>query len=162
MWDLKLIGKTDFVLTIFNKFWNRKKYDKTVNAEVRRNVAIVLFFTFWTQFTYCFILKFVQTIFMFLSPVILDYLIFFMSSPTDPDWKGYFYSFLLFFISLLESIIESQYEFYLGVLSMKVRTCLMSIIYKKSLVLSNDGKKDFNTGEIINLMGVFLSFFLTN
>ena len=155
MWNLKLIYKTDFVLKVFDKLWSKKKYDKITNAEVRRNVAIVLFSTFWTQFTYCFILKLLQTILMFLSPVVLDYLISFMASPSDPDWKGYFFSFLLFSISFLESIIANQYEFNLGVLSMKVRTCLISTVYKKSLVLSNDGRKDFNTGEIINLMAVF-------
>ena len=47
-----------------------------------------------------------------------------------------------------------QYEFYLGVLQMKVKTCLMSTVYKKALVLSNDGRKDFSTGQIVNMMSV--------
>ena len=37
---------------------------------------------------------------------------------------------------------------------MKVKTCLMSTVYKKALVLSNDGRKDFSTGQIINMMSV--------
>ena len=47
-----------------------------------------------------------------------------------------------------------QYEFNLGVLQMKVKTCLMSTVYKKALVLSNDGRRDFSTGQIINMMSV--------
>lgn len=154
MWNLKMIYKTDYILNIFNRFWSKKKYDKELNTEVRRNIAIVLFITYWKMFCYTFFLKLVQTVLMFLSPVVLDYLITFMATPTDPNWKGYFLSFLLFMISFFDSIFNNQYEFYLGVLMMKVRTCLMSTVYKKSLVLSNDGRKDFSTGQIINLMAV--------
>ena len=75
-------------------------------------------------------------------------------SSDDPNWIGYFYSFLLFLISFLESTFESQYEFYLGVLQMKVKTCLISTVYKKALVLSTDGRKEFSTGQIVNLMSV--------
>jgi hypothetical protein len=37
---------------------------------------------------------------------------------------------------------------------MRIRTCLVSAVYRKSLVLSNYSKKDTTTGEIVNLMAV--------
>jgi ATP-binding cassette subfamily C (CFTR/MRP) protein 1 len=37
---------------------------------------------------------------------------------------------------------------------MRIRTCLVSAVYRKSLVLSNYSKKDTTTGEIGNLMAV--------
>ena len=37
---------------------------------------------------------------------------------------------------------------------MKVKTCFMSTVYKKALFLSADGRKDFSTGQIINMMSV--------
>lgn len=156
LWNLNFSYKTDNVIEIFNRYWDVKKIDKQTKKEVRRNVALVVFLSFWPLFTYTFILKLLQTVFMFLSPVVLDYLITFMASD-DPAWIGYFYSFLLFAISFVESIISSQYEFYLTVLIMKTRTCLMSTVYKKALILSNDGRSQFNTGQIVNIMGVDVS-----
>lgn len=37
---------------------------------------------------------------------------------------------------------------------MRIRTCLVSAVYRKSLVMSNYAKKDTTTGEIVNLMAV--------
>ncbi len=37
---------------------------------------------------------------------------------------------------------------------MRIRTCLVSAVYRKSLVLSNYAKKGTTTGEIVNLMAV--------
>ena len=54
----------------------------------------------------------------------------------------------------MESVFENQHEYYLNILRMKVKICLMSIVYKKAIVLSNDGRKEFSTGEIVNMMSV--------
>ena len=156
VWGLRRIYSTDFVLIAFEKYWNKRKYDAELKAYVRRNVALIIFVTFWPHFLLLFVLKLAQTVLMFCSPIVLDYLITFISS-NEPDWKVYFYSFLLFFISFMDTLVGNQYEFYLGTLMMKTKTCLMSVVYKKALVLSNDGRKQFNTGEIINLMAVDVS-----
>ena len=37
---------------------------------------------------------------------------------------------------------------------MRIRTCLISAVYRKSLVLSSCAKKDSTAGEIVNLMAV--------
>ena len=154
VWNLKSIYKTDYVLAQFNERWEKRPKDAdTRKARLKRNIAFVIFLFQWPLFAYCFLLKLIQTLLMFSSPVVLDWLIYFMSSD-DPNWLGYFYSFLLFLISFFESMFESQYEFHLGVLQMKVKTCLMSTVYKKALVLSNDGRKEFATGQIVNMMSV--------
>ena len=109
MWSLKYIYTTDYLLAQFNKRWEKrpKVGDK---SQYKRNVAFVIFLVFWPLFTYCFVLKLIQTVLMFLSPIVLDWLIYFMSSD-DPDWKGYFYSFLLFLISFTESILANQVSY---------------------------------------------------
>ena len=40
------------------------------------------------------------------------------------------------------------------VVGMRLRTAVMSIVYKKSLVLSNQARHDSTTGEIVNLMAI--------
>jgi ABC-type multidrug transport system fused ATPase/permease subunit len=37
---------------------------------------------------------------------------------------------------------------------MRIRSCLISVIYRKVLKLSPNGRKDFTTGEIVNIMSV--------
>lgn len=152
MWDLKSSHTTDHLLSQFNQFW-KKRTKNEGEVKSNRNVGWMIIRFLWPLFAYCFVMKLVQTVLMLSSPIVLDWLITFMSSD-DPNWKGYFYAFLLFTISLSESMIEGQYLFGIGLLQMKVKTCFMSIVYKKALVLSNDGRKDFSTGQIINLMGV--------
>ena len=111
MWNLKFIYTTDYLLSQFNQRWERRpKDDGTDRAQFKRNVAWVTFLVFWPLFTYCFVLKLVQTVLMFSSPIVLDWLITFMSS-NDPNWKGYFYSFLLFLISFSESLLANQVSY---------------------------------------------------
>ena len=154
MWSLTSYS-TDQILSQFNESWDmRPKDDGTRTVRIKRNVAFVIFRIFWPLLAFCFVLKIVQTILMFSSPIVLDWLITFMSSSNDPDWKGYLYSFLLFLISFMESVFDNQHEYYLHVLQMDVKTCLMSTVYKKALVLSNDGRRQFSTGQIVNMMSV--------
>lgn len=153
MWALKPTYSTDYMLSQFNEYWEKRLKGEGTKKQSNRSVVWAIFFFLWPLFFYCFVMKLVQTVLMFSSPVVLDWLITFMSS-NDPDWKGYFYAFLLFFISFSESMFDAQYMFSLGVLQMRFRTCLLSIVYKKALVLSNDGRKEFSTGQIVNMMGV--------
>ena len=111
MWSLSPIYTTDYVLTQFNKHWDKRpKDDGSRIARFRRNVAFVTFRVLWPLFGFCFILKIAQTILMFTSPIVLDWLIYFMSSD-DPDWKGYVYSFLLVFISFMETLFDNQVSY---------------------------------------------------
>ena len=152
MWTLDRIYTTDYVLTRFHEHWDRKP---TNGDQLKRDLTLVTFLTFWPFFVWIIVLKLIQIVLMFLSPTVLDWLIYFLSSD-DPNWQGYFYALLLFLISLLDSLLANQYEYCLGVLQMKVKTCLTSIVYKKALVLSNDGRREsgFSTGQIINMMSV--------
>lgn len=156
VWTLNSIYTTDYILAQFNKRWEKRPKDEPGRlVQLRRNVAFIIFLVLWPHFSLVFVLKTIQTCFMFLSPIVLDWLIFFMAS-NDPNWIGYLYASMLFLISFLESMFESQYEFNLGVLQMKVKTCLMSTVYKKALVLSTDGRKEFSTGQISRSFDFFV------
>ena len=152
LWSLNRIYTSDYVLGQFEKHWNRKPTNK---GQLRRNVALVILLSFWPFFVWLVLLKIITIVLMFLSPTVLDWLISFLSTD-DANWKGYLYAGLLFLISLLDSLFSNHYEYIFGVLQMRVKTCLTSIVFKKALVLSNDGRKEcgFSTGQIINMMSV--------
>ena len=48
----------------------------------------------------------------------------------------------------------SRYFYIMYLISVWVKTALISAIYRKSLNVSSSGKKDTTTGEVVNLMSV--------
>ncbi len=51
-------------------------------------------------------------------------------------------------------MITVQYSHRMYLSAMRVRTALISAIYRKALLLSNAAKRESSTGEIVNLMSV--------
>ncbi|CAG2101474.1 unnamed protein product, partial [Medioppia subpectinata] len=81
-------------------------------------------------------------------------LIAFTTDPLEPDWHGYMYACLLIFTNIFQSLINGYQSQRMAVLGMRIRTCLISAVYRKSLVLSNHSKTATTSGEIVNLMAV--------
>ena len=86
---------------------------------------------------------------------------------TEPVWHGIFIAICMFTISFIQSLMINIYFEKNMIIGMRIRTALISAIYKKSLVLSNSSKKESKTGEIVNLMSgkhlsikYFLKFFI--
>ncbi|CAG2178859.1 unnamed protein product, partial [Oppiella nova] len=86
--------------------------------------------------------------------MIMKLLIGFTTDPDEPNWHGYMYAVLLIFTNIFQSLINGYQAQRMSVLGMRIRTCLVSAVYRKSLVLSNHSKKDTTSGEIVNLMAV--------
>lgn len=72
----------------------------------------------------------------------------------EQGWKGYVYAVLLFISVTFKSFVISQYSQQVRSLGMGICTALISAIYKKSLKLSSNARKDAAIGEIVNLMSV--------
>lgn len=69
-------------------------------------------------------------------------------------WKGFFYTGLLLVISIVQLVIFSQYFHRMILVGIRIRTVLISAIYRKALQLSNDERKESDVGKIVNLMSV--------
>ena len=78
------------------------------------------------------------------------------------NWKGYFYGGVLFGITVFQSLLSGQYYELLFRVGLKVRSVLISTIYRKSLRLANEAKKDTTTGEIVNLMSIDVQRFMVS
>jgi ATP-binding cassette subfamily C (CFTR/MRP) protein 1 len=85
-----------------------------------------------------------------------------LKDPYAFAWKGIFYASLLLASSLLYNICNGQYNNKMYLVSMKVRTCLNSTIYRKSLRLSNTSRKESTVGQIVNLMQVDVSMIMVS
>uniref|UniRef100_A0A182M895 ABC-type glutathione-S-conjugate transporter n=1 Tax=Anopheles culicifacies TaxID=139723 RepID=A0A182M895_9DIPT len=72
----------------------------------------------------------------------------------EPLWKGFLLTFGLFGASLLLGLFNGQYLYYTFLAGFRIRTGLISAIYRKALRISSAAKKDTTVGEIVNLMAV--------
>ncbi|XP_054167557.1 multidrug resistance-associated protein 1-like [Oppia nitens] len=84
------------------------------------------------------------------SNLIINYI----EDPNEPQWHGYVYTILLVTVNVLVAIVLANYNEHIGSIGLRMRSCLISAIYRKSLVLSNGAKRQTPNGEIINLMAI--------
>ena len=68
--------------------------------------------------------------------LMIEYVEDYAKGDTDTTWKGFFYGALLFIVMSLQSVILSQYFERMFIVGMNVRTALISVIYRKSLIMS--------------------------
>uniref|UniRef100_A0A672T458 ABC-type glutathione-S-conjugate transporter n=1 Tax=Sinocyclocheilus grahami TaxID=75366 RepID=A0A672T458_SINGR len=76
----------------------------------------------------------------------------FMKDEDAPLWKGYFYASLMFLLSCLQSIFNHQYTYTCFTVGMRVKTAVMGLVYRKSLVVNSAARRTCTVGEIVNLV----------
>ncbi|XP_015781053.1 multidrug resistance-associated protein 1-like [Tetranychus urticae] len=117
------------------------------------NILKILLKSFWPTLLLGAVCKLFSSLLVFASPQLLDALLSFVVSD-QPVWKGYIIAIAMFVSSLTQSILDSQSEFWTQTTSIRLRSALAATIYKKTIKLSNLGKRDYTTGEIVNIMAV--------
>lgn len=117
-------------------------------------VTSIIFKTFWPSLLLASVLKLIGTLMTFASPILLSCIITFVSSPDEPNWRGIFYAISLFSLSILESIFTNREQYITSVNVMRIKTCITSSLYRKTLRISSQGKKHYTSGQIVNLMAV--------
>ncbi|MED6241707.1 hypothetical protein ATANTOWER_024738, partial [Ataeniobius toweri] len=90
--------------------------------------------------------------FMFAIPQVLSLLLAFMRDGDAPLWKGYFYATLMFLLSCLQSLFNHQYMYTCFTVGMRVKTAVMGLVYRKSLVVNSSARRTCTVGEIVNLV----------
>ncbi|KAM4521267.1 multidrug resistance-associated protein 1-like, partial [Odontesthes bonariensis] len=90
--------------------------------------------------------------FMFAVPQVLSALLDFMRDKEAALWKGFLFASLLFLLSCLQSVLHHQYMFHCFTVGMRLKTAIMGLVYRKSLVMSSAARQQCNVGEIINLV----------
>ncbi|KAK3523187.1 hypothetical protein QTP86_021720 [Hemibagrus guttatus] len=98
------------------------------------------------------VFKLLQDLFSFVSPQLLKVMISFTQDKSIYVWWGYIYAILLLIVAILQSLFLQQYFQRCFSLGMQVRTAIMAVVYKKSLVMSNSARKESTVGETVNLM----------
>ncbi|CAL8146550.1 unnamed protein product [Orchesella dallaii] len=103
-------------------------------------------------------IRFVPHILLFVSPKILSLLIDFVSSSTEPTWKGILYASVIFLSAFIGSIFASYGLQMFSLIDIRSKAVLMSAVYRKSLHLSNSARRMESLGEIVNHMAVDITY----
>ncbi|GAB6029962.1 Multidrug resistance-associated protein 1 [Chamberlinius hualienensis] len=98
-------------------------------------------------------LKFTSDCVSYLNPLVLDMLIKFTAS-NEPTWHGVLYTCLLGLVTYVEAILVAHTVLLSYTIGIKVRSSLMSYVFRKALRLSPNSKSETTVGQIVNLMAV--------
>jgi ABC-type multidrug transport system fused ATPase/permease subunit len=117
---------------------------------------------FGPQFVVAGIFKGLQDCLAFVQPQLLRLLIKFVNDYSEsvkrgepiPLTRGLMISGFMFIVSVTQTACLHQYFQRAFDFGMKIKSSLTSIIYNKSIVLSNDTRQESSTGDIVNLMSV--------
>ncbi|KAJ9691138.1 hypothetical protein PVL29_013352 [Vitis rotundifolia] len=87
----------------------------------------------------------------FVGPILLNHLLQSMQRG-DPAWIGYIYAFSIFLGVSFGVLCEAQYFQNVMRVGFRLRSTLVAAIFRKSLRLTHEGRKNFPSGKITNMM----------
>ncbi|KAI3455946.1 hypothetical protein Pfo_012609 [Paulownia fortunei] len=85
------------------------------------------------------------------GPVLLNHLLKSLERG-DPAWVGYVYALSIFFSVSLGVLCEAQYFQNVMRVGFRLRSTLVAAVFRKSLRLTHEGRKQFPSGKITNMM----------
>ena len=96
-------------------------------------------------------LKFSSDILSFAGPLLLNKLVQYLEGGDHSSTDGFLYTLGLFLSTFVSSVLISLFNFYINNISLKIRSSVITSIYKKIFsVRSNTLNSHFSTGEILN------------
>jgi len=143
MWSLRTDNLSHVITKKFDRKWIpsvekakdialKKSLETSEKSVPQMGILLPLWKTFWPGIIFLSFLKLIASVLTFVNPIVLDLLITYMTPENNqPQWRGYFYAALMLISPMIESILNSQYDFGINTISMRVRACLISTIYKK-------------------------------
>ncbi|ELU10450.1 hypothetical protein CAPTEDRAFT_161237 [Capitella teleta] len=135
--------------------YTRKRFPEDCKTWRHRcNVIIALAKGFGGFFALTGIFEIFNIILTFLRPALLDALITFVESPEEPQWLGFTYASVLFFLIIIRGFVNQRYMYGVHITGIRMRSALTSAVYRKAMRLSSHARNKYSLGEITNLMSV--------
>ncbi|OQV18389.1 Multidrug resistance-associated protein 1 [Hypsibius exemplaris] len=146
VWDLNPNEKAKNVAAAFLERLAAKKQDLQLGRTLLQ--------TFWPELLYSAALRFSYNIMLFLIPEILRLLINFAKDRSAELWKGYMFAALLLIASIMQSIFVGHCVHQCNRLGLKLRTALMSAVYRKVIRVAQFADGTSSIGQPTNLITI--------
>jgi len=146
MWKLKKENTTEENSRLFDQVLSSKSSNRKIKtakieekgieedgSNVKYNgILTALLRTYWFYLILMAILKLAMSFLPYVNPTVLGWLISYMSKDSDePNWRGFLYAAIMFISPMIESLVTSQYEVGIGIIAMRMKSCVTNSIYKK-------------------------------
>ncbi|GMH26067.1 hypothetical protein Nepgr_027910 [Nepenthes gracilis] len=145
VWKLDTWDQTETLITRFNKCWAEES--QRSKPWLLRAVNHSLGKMFWLGGLF----KIGNDLSQFVGPVLLNHL---LKSMQDggPAWIGYLYAFLIFVGVSLGVLCEAQFFQNVMRVGFQLRSTLVAALFRKSLGLTYNSRKNFSSGKITNMI----------
>nr|QNH67943.1 ATP-binding cassette transporter subfamily C member 1 X4 [Brachionus plicatilis] len=130
------------------------KFLPSENKFKKPSLVLSILKTFYGRFLTAAFLKLCREICVLAQPVILGYLIRFVKNRNEPLIIGLLLVFSLFIVACIQSLLFHNYFDRMFNVGFRIRIALMDLIYKKSLRLSNNSRKESTVGQMVNILAV--------
>ncbi|KAH9423986.1 Canalicular multispecific organic anion transporter 1 [Dermatophagoides pteronyssinus] len=162
LWRLPIWNNCEYLFQQFNRIWKHPKFmpqDKQHQDDYllrKKKINLWSMFTkmYWSYFLFPSLARVFTDLLQLSNSMVLKYMINFTTDPIAPLWQGIFFSFVFMVTNIVQSFSSGYQAHRMAVMSMRMRAIMVSVIYRKTLVLANHAKKNYATGEIVNLMAV--------
>ncbi|KAK7245644.1 hypothetical protein RIF29_40492 [Crotalaria pallida] len=145
IWKLDKWDRTETLINNFQRCWAEES--RKSKPWLLRALNASLGGRFWFGGFF----KIGNDISQFLGPLILNQLLQSMQNG-DPAWIGYIYAFSIFVGVVFGVLCEGQYFQNVMRVGYRLRSTLVAAVFRKSLRLTHEAKKQFASGKITNLM----------
>ncbi|CAM8900430.1 unnamed protein product [Rhodiola kirilowii] len=145
VWMLDTWDQTETLIHKFQKCWSKESQKpkpsllRALNGSLGRR--------FWLGG----IFKIGNDLGQFVGPVLLNYLLQSMQRG-DPSWIGCIYAFFIFVGVTVAVLCEAQYFQNVMRVGFRLRSTLVAAIFRKSLRLTHEARKNFPSGMITNMI----------
>ena len=130
------------------------KIVKSSNETQTSGVFRSILKTYGMNFLAAMVLKLIVDVLTFIPPIFLKKIIGYVASSDEELWKGIVYAVGMLIVSCSQAILMANHSWRMYQIGFWLRSSLISTIYRKSLTISPQGKKDSTVGEVVNLMSV--------
>ncbi|KAF2068549.1 hypothetical protein CYY_010126, partial [Polysphondylium violaceum] len=135
------------------------KYLNDVHLKTKFTLIKYMYTHFAARYPLVPIVRIVALIFSILTPLSLKLFLHYIQEEDKSIAAGWGYSFLLFFCAFILNVSQ-QYGYWSGMkVSLEIRGALISLLFKKMLLLSNTAKRLYNVGRILNLVSADINIF---
>ncbi|XP_070202769.1 ATP-binding cassette sub-family C member 2-like [Littorina saxatilis] len=100
-------------------------------------------------------MRLVADVLQFANPILLRALMTYIENKGDYyAWQGWMLVFSFFVVTFFYSMFFNQNSYRSYNIAMKIKTALVAAIYRKSLTMNNEAKREFTAGSVVNLMAI--------
>ena len=138
----------------WDKYWNRvvrKHKNSAGTAHKKVSITRTLFDVFGPAYGLSALFQLATSFIQFVSPQVVNLIIDFVEDRDAPQWRGYLYVVLICVSTFLNTLMNNHCFYIEYLVGLRVRTALTSAIYRKSVKLSNSGRKEMTGKYRVNL-----------